>query len=331
MSEHKLKNCNVLFVSPAFFSYEKEIAEFMRKLGADVDFMPDRPFDSPFMTAVTRVMTGGISKLANRVYRSYLNDFGRSHYDVIFIISGQSVSHEILCQLRSDYPKAKMLLYMFDSFKNRKSQLANLSVFDECFTFDPVDSKEHGIKLRPLFFSSGFEASPNSNFDYHLSFVGTIHTDRYKVLSSIVSQMSEDFNVYTYYFLQSQWVFYLYKLINKNFKSATIDQMQFEQLSREKVQKIFRSSLTIVDVEHANQSGLTMRTIESIGASKKLITTNPSVASYDFYNDNNICIVDRESPKVPNSFFQTTYETIPKDVYNKYKMSSWLDELLYSL
>ena len=38
----KLSGKNILFIAPAFFGYEKKIAEKMTNLGAEVDYFDDR-------------------------------------------------------------------------------------------------------------------------------------------------------------------------------------------------------------------------------------------------------------------------------------------------
>ena len=52
--------------------------------------------------------------------------------------------------------------------------------------------------------------------------------------------------------------------------------------------EIFSDSRCILDAPQAGQVGLTIRTIECLGAKRKLVTTNSDIKNYDFYNENNI-------------------------------------------
>ena len=70
-----------------------------------------------------------------------------------------------------------------------------------------------------------------------------------------------------------------------------------------------------------------MRTIESIGCQKKLLTTNKSIKEYDFYNENNICVIDRNNIELKKAFFLTPYEPIDKAIYEKYALKSWLNKI----
>ena len=88
-------------------------------------------------------------------------------------------------------------------------------------------------------------------------------------------------------------------------------------------------SICFLDFPKDGQTGLTMRTIESMGVHTKLITTNKEILNYDFYNPNNIYILDLDDMRLPdNSFFNTKYEEINENIFNKYNIETWMDELL---
>ena len=91
---------------------------------------------------------------------------------------------------------------------------------------------------------------------------------------------------------------------------------------------IYADSKCIVDVENPGQHGLTMRSIETLGLRRKFITTNADIINYDFYNPNNILVIDRKNPIVNMSFFDKAYEELPKEIYEKYSLRSWIINVL---
>jgi len=95
-------------------------------------------------------------------------------------------------------------------------------------------------------------------------------------------------------------------------------------MNKEEILNIISKSKTVLDIQHPDQSGLTMRTIEMLGAKRKLITTNSNIRNYDFYRKKNIYIIDRDNPKLDKSFFQSNYKNLSKDVYQKYSLENWL-------
>lgn len=59
-----------------------------------------------------------------------------------------------------------------------------------------------------------------------------------------------------------------------------------------------RKSGILLDISQRGQRAITMRVLESVVFSKKLITTNAEVKNFSFYNENNILVIDSE--KLPS-------------------------------
>lgn len=321
-------NKRILLIMPPFFGYQLEIESALKLRGFEVDWIPDRPFNSALMKAITAYQPNLLLPLIDRYYQGLLLKFGRVKYDEVLIINGQTVSFNMLNILRSSFPNAKFTLYMWDSIENRPGVVKNLSLFDKLLSFDPESAKLFGMKLRPLFFSKGFEVPYPAEMEYDLSFIGTVHSDRYSVISKIQDKFPADNTSYWYLYLQAYWVYWAYLCLKPEFRSSSIGQFKFRPLPKSTLQSIFFKSRTILDIEHPLQSGLTMRTFEAVGARKKLITTNRRIAEYDFYNDQNICIIDRVNPSIEKDFYRSPFKPLDLDIYHRYSIDGWLDEVL---
>ena len=70
----------------------------------------------------------------------------------------------------------------------------------------------------------------------------------------------------------------------------------------------------MLDIEHPRQQGTTTRPVEMLPMQKKIITTNVYVKNFDFYNENNFCLIDRENPVVDEKFFETDYLPASEEV-----------------
>jgi len=326
--KYSLDNKKILYVAPRFFGYETEIKDELVRRGADVDFLLDRPFDSPFLKAVTRLRREWVIGAADRYYQARLNELKSTDYDYILVVSGQTLSCKTLALWKKKFSRAEFLLYMWDSFANRQWAVENLKYFDHKFSFDRIDSEKYGLHFRPLFFSPGFEVEQAKLPELDVSFIGTAHSDRYSVVSKVDKALGSGLRKYWYLYLQAKWVFWVYLLFNRTFRGAKLSAFRFQSLTKSTVQEIFTSSKTILDIEHPKQTGLTMRTLETLGARKKLITTNQNVKDYDFYLEQNICVIDRKSPSIPESFLQTSYFDVDPAVYQRYRLEGWLDEIL---
>lgn len=324
----RLDGQRVLLVAPRFFGYEREIRSEIERRGAVVDWLPDRPFDTPLMTALTRHKPQWVLPSADRLYQRLLLQLGATRYDTILVVNGQTLSHKMLSTLRNSFPAAKFVLYMWDSIENRRGVVGNLPLFDATYSFDPQNAREYGMRQRPLFFSKGFERPPCADFDYHLSFVGTAHTDRYAVVSSLKRNLPPELRAYWYLYLQAPWVYHAYRVSNPGMRQARRDEFQYTPLDKSVLQSVFSRSLAIVDIEHPQQRGLTMRTFETMGAHKKLVTTNAQVRDYEFFNKDNICVVDRAFPQIPNAFLDSPFMPLLPEVYRRYSIEGWVDEVL---
>lgn len=324
----QLEGKRVLLVAPRFFGYEAEIRAEIEARGARVDWLPDRPFDSPAMSAATRLLPRLVHPFADRLYQRLLAGWGASYYDYILVINGQTLSHQCLAMLRASFPGANCVLYMWDSMENRRTVVDNLPLFDTTLSFDPQSARQYGMHLRPLFFARGFERPPGEDFDFHLSFVGTVHSDRYAVLSRLRKSLPVGLCAYWYFYLQAPWVFHAYRFVDPEMRQARRDEFCFLPLAKTELQSVFGRSRAIVDVEHPRQRGLTMRTFETMGAHKKLITTNAQVRDYEFFNPDNVCVVDRAAPRVTADFLVAPFVPLAPQLYRRYSIAGWLDEVL---
>ena len=179
----------------------------------------------------------------------------------------------------------------------------------------------------PLFYSNKIDSFVEEKT---FSFVGFGHSKRHYFIHKII-----DFarlNNYTYDFklyLPSILYYIRGKYFTKAFQNAKYHDFIYKSLSEKDVMDIMKKSKIVVDYEVGTQSGLTMRTIETLGCHKKLITTNKNILKYDFYNSQNILVVDRENPVIPVEFVETPYKELDNDIYNRYYISEWLKYMFF--
>lgn len=327
-TDTSLLNKNVLLIAPAFFGYELEIQAELERRGAIVSRLLDRPFERASMKAMARFGRRWIMPAADRYYERELTRLGDLNYSLAIVISGQTVSERTISRIASENPGVRMILYMWDSLKNRPAAAQNFPLFDRVLTFDRDDAHLFGIPFRPLFYGAGFEVAETTLDRLDFSFIGTAHTDRYRVVSKIARQAPPTAKSRIFYFLHAPWVFFAQKIINPAFREAKFSEFSFTSLPKSEVWETFRRSNVIIDVEHPRQRGLTMRTIETFGAGKKLITTNADVRQYDLFNPANILVIDRAVPKVPAEFLFTPPAPVDATLRYKYSIRGWMDDIL---
>jgi hypothetical protein len=324
-----LKDKSILFFSPQFFSYETEIKKKLEELGAIVLWFDDRPSNNFISKALIRINKNFIRNKIATYYKAILGQLksNKKQFDYVFFLNPEAISVNSLKEFKSEFYNAKFVLYMWDSFKNRKNTIDLLPFFDNKFTFDPQDAKKFNLQLRPLFYIDSYNARQIEELKYDLLFIGTAHTDRYRFVSQIVTQLPKQLKVKLYFFLSSKPLFWAKKIFDKEFKKVRYKSISFIPLTHKSNSELIHVSKIILDINHPKQVGLTMRTFEALGAQKKLITTNPDVANYDFYDKNNVLIIDRSNPVIGDEFLIGPVTLYNDKILLKYSIEGWISEL----
>lgn len=328
-----LKNKRILFFCPKFFRYEIAIKEELEKQGAIVDYFDERFGNTFLIKSIIRLKIKVlVNYFSNKYYLKILKTIENKNYDFVFFISPETITNLGIQKMKKKFKTAKFILYMWDSFKNRKESKRLLDNFDEIYSFDREDCKIYNLNFLPLFYMDNYK----NNFDkkkliYDISFIGTGHEDRFSIIDKLIDN-TEDLNLnnYIYLYLQSKKIYFFRKIFDRRLKKSNIENFKFKSLSHGQIADISKKSKSILDIQRDIQTGLTMRTIEiALGMKKKLITTNSDIKNYDFYNKNNILIIDRKNPKVDKEFLRSEYQELEQKIYEKYSLKVWVNHIFY--
>lgn len=323
-----LKQKNILFFSVQTFNLEVEIKNKLEELGACVTYFDERPANNNFIKGILRIKRNLVQIRINKYYEKILIDISSIKFDYLFVNRGEIIPEFFLERFRVNQPNCKFIFYTWDSFSNNPNPIKILKYFDRKFTFDSSDALKYKIQFRPLFFIDGYKKINDLNistYKYDLLFLGTAHSDRYKISSAIVDFCKQnELTSFCYYYMHGRLV-YLYKYIfDQTFKKFDYKKLSFKSLTSLQILDLYLNSNVILDINHPGQKGLTMRTFEAIGAGKKLITTNSEVKKYCFYKAQNIFVIDRDRIELSKSFFESKYEPISYDVYNRMSIEGWI-------
>lgn len=302
----------------------------MEREGAIVDAFNERPTNNIFARILIRLNRNLIGKFITEYYENIIEKTKGNKYDYIFFIKGESISPSITEKLRKAHPETKIVMYYWDSIANNHNVKGMLGCFDKVFSFDKNDCKEMNLEFLPLFYIPQYAdiAEKKVEQKYDMMFAGTTHSERYEFVNGIASQIREaGGKCFTWFYFPSKINFYKLKIDNPKFRSAKIENFEFTPMSRERLLGYYAESRIQIDMQHPKQTGLTMRSIEALGSKKKLITTNPHVKEYDFYQPENILIVDRYNPVITKEFLNAPWKDISEEIYKKYSISSWLNTI----
>ncbi|WP_353622105.1 capsular biosynthesis protein CpsH [Halocella sp. SP3-1] len=328
----KLEGKRILFIAPAFFGYEQKIADKMTELGAKVDYFDERSVTSSYERALLKINPQIFHKKTLKYYKQIIEKVSESNYDFVFVIKCEMLPIQVITKMKDMFRDATFCLYLYDSLENIKGITNKLDYFDRVLSFDTEDSSNDSrIIFRPLFFTDDYkkELIQKEEYEFDVSFIGTIHSDRYRVIKEIKNLADKNqYNYYFYCYLQSKFMYYFYKLTKREFSGVKKEDFEFIKIQSTQIAEIIDKTRVVLDIQHPRQTGLTMRTIEMIGMNKKLITTNQSIKEYDFYKPENIAVIDRNAVKIPDGFLELQYKKIDEHIYMKYSLENWINVVL---
>lgn len=305
------------------------------KLGFEVDYVCDAPSNSNVSKAFGRINKKFIYKSTKNYFNKTVVPLIKNNdYDVVLLVAGMTFSFtkSMVKEIKSNQKKAYFVMYQWDSEKNLPYVMDIHQYFDDLYTFDRYDSlKNECYKFLPLFYNSVYEQvgkNYSDNFVYDCMYIGTAHPQKFYDINRMGAVLKEKMpNQFIYHYMPSKLKFCYQKATSKLFRKAKLSDCKFDKISSSDMMIYFAKSKCILDAPQAGQTGLTIRSIECLGAKKKLITTNEDIKNYDFYNEKNILIFSGNID-FNSSFFIEKYEDIPGEIYEKYSLHNWLISLI---
>lgn len=224
--------------------------------------------------------------------------------------------------LRNFTKNSKEIFWLWN--KMEASKIEYLKTFSKnIWTFDKVDSEINNIKYSSQFYWRSNLKTSNSKID--ILFLGQnkgrdlqiIELDRKLKLNNKFIIVLKKYKSEVFKILSKNKKYYTYKITPYN-----------------KVVELIKQSNCLLELTQKNQEGLTIRALEALFFNKKLITNNIEIKKYNFYNKNNIFIIDdffnineKEIEEI-KKFLKEEYIEISKAIKSQYSIESWLTTLL---
>lgn len=259
----------IAVIGPSFFGYAKAIVSNLNaRENYHADYFDERPSNSILVKLLIRLR---LKYLLGSYYKGYiertLSVINQGSYDVLLSLDAEGLNNVWLENVKVK----KKVFYMWDSVKNKPIFSSLFPSFDLVATFDPLDAENLQIPLVHLFAEDEFSYILHStNKSRLLSFIGTIHSIRRKILNNVPIKYSVDGHFYYY-----SKLLYRMKCIGEgSLRNKDRFSVSSNILSKEQVGVILRESISCLDITHPDQSGLTSRTFEALRANCYLFSNN---------------------------------------------------------
>jgi hypothetical protein len=322
----------ILYIGTPIFNYHEKIIEEFEAQGFLVDFYNDRPSESSLVKGAIKIKKGLMNTLIKKYFNKILSETKNKNYDLVFIVNCKVFTPAMIRQLRDNQSSARFILYMWDSLTLYPNSKNLISIFDKAYSFDLEDcEKVKGLTFLPLFFCKHFEnigIVSDAEKTYDIVSICTAHPNRYNTMHKLFPELeAKGIRIFSYMFLNR--LQYLYnKAFVPEFKGASKSEFKFKPLTERENLAVLQKSKAVFDMQHNKQSGLTMRTIETLGARRKLITTNTNIIKYDFYNENNIFVMGEHKSSDLEKFINSDYQPMNDELYKKYSLKSWIETII---
>lgn len=232
--------------------------------------------------------------------------------DIILTIKGDWIDPDSITEFKKHTNKS--IAFFNDNIRRCPKISRIISRFDKVYSFEKEDSKKYNLNFITNWINSEYKNIIVPEKPKYTVFNISSIDNRIDTIVKIAKELE-----------LKKMSFKIIVVDKKMGGNNTLIDLIPQRLLISEVKKYIDQSKLLLDIHHKKQMGLTFRVFESIEHNKKLITTNPDIVNYDFYNPNNILVIDANKPEIPISFIETNYEEIPAPIYKKYTIDNWVD------
>ena len=324
----------ILFLSISRNGYTEEIIKEMEKKGYKVDYYTkstkinkkelskkERIFRTLYRDYNFSFLKNTINSIERTIYKKYIKELDKD-YDFIFDLG--AVSNPIFIEELKNINQTKKILFIWDDLKYHQETLDLLDKFDEVFTYNPQDAKEYNLKYRPSFYIDKFLLKDEIK-DLDLYYVGSLRDYERTLMVKKINETLKDYIIDTriccknyFKYISRIGSYSNYKNFYRN-NLATLDEL-LEKYKRSKV---------LLDISYKGQNGVGLRPIEAIATKSKVISTNEDIKKYDFYDENNIFVLNKDLSNLNGikEFMKKPYKEYSEEIKYKYSLDGFLEDV----
>ena len=321
----------IIFGAPVYFDLHKMMIKNLENAGFDV-FSIAMDEDFKYENLILRAKNLLKKKILRDknykrrvLYYNYkqkqlepiLSKFNKDTFDYALIIRPDIYPFEILKHLNNI--SITTIAYQWDGVDRFTGVIDRIPLFDKFFVFDKRDFIKYKHRFDNLYITNNFycnyepEATEKKSDVYYL---GAIQNNRINELRHIISFI--DVNKYILNI----------SILSKRNESDSVIKFITAPLSYDQNLENVKNTKVLIDLKVSEHDGLSFRFFECLKYEIKIITTNKTVRNYDFYNPNNIFIIDIDDNKDLSNFIESDYETVNNKTYNSYSFKNWISKLI---
>jgi hypothetical protein len=245
----------------------------------------------------------------------------KSDYDYVLIIRADLIPLSYLKKIKDKFTGSIFIQYLWDDLHLFPKIFETFPYFDRILSYDIIESQKYGLAFRPFFFTR-YRNPKNSSAlnESKIFFIGAYNSDRLKIIEK-VKFLNPQIKFHIHFYI-NPLAFILAKLPLKYLPYFKFRKMKYSHMLKQ-----IEKSVAVLDIQNIGQCGLTTRIFEALGAGSKVITINENIFGYDFYNKENILVIDRNYPKIEKSWLDIPFNKYEGSILNRYYIEEWVKEV----
>ncbi|KAA5535826.1 hypothetical protein [Paenimyroides baculatum] len=316
---------NITIVAFDLWGFNKKIVDHLIKQGHEVTFLDlnaiNYIYKSKWQRAgnfLNKVFFGkNIKKdYRNKTLIKRISELPKQDY--VLIVNPNQFRNDIRLLLRNK--TTNFIAYNYDSLARIPLPENHNELFDKIFSFDIEDVQKNSY-LTLLTNFIYLDKLPYLQIQNKAFMILSKSYER-EVLLSRIANIFDKKGIYNYEFIVANPAT---KKVNKRIHLTE------KHIKLDIVIDKMKNAEILIDLVRPNQTGLSFRIFEAMALQKKIITNNQTIKKYDFYNSNNILVINNQVDDIADEFLTKPYEEIPEKIYYKYTLENFINTLFPNL
>lgn len=309
----------ICIISFDFFNFDQNITLELKRRNIQVDHIDISQYRYKYTSAFDRI-SNFFNKLIFKksikkieMEKHVLSHFKNQElYDIILVIRPDCFTKQTHLEIKKH--TNNYISYLYDSCTRFPIDYLLDGVFDQIYSFDLDDCQKFGFTFITNYIYIDKKAIKENETNQNVFIIISVD-ERLPFLNNLANHLSQQNIDFKFLVIGKRKP----KDINPNIIYSK------KHIFLEDLQNDLENSKVFLDLIRHGHNGLSFRIFEALAMQKKIITTNDSIKEYDFYNPNNILVLnENEDININPDFFTTPYEPLSDEMYHKYTIQNWV-------
>lgn len=317
----------ICVISFDFWGYDQHIVDVLRRKGVHayhikIGAVTHANFTEKAVNAFSKVFLKKNLKKEKR--QQYVLDSlaEMGHQDQILVLNPDTFDLSTLEKIKAYTDR--MITYLYDNLERFPVE-DKLHLFDKVFSFDDKDIKKHGFERLTNYNYLEYIPQEKQHPVMDLYYITSFDKGRNKILLPLAKILQEKDIAYGFVIVGKKAWKEQIKTGKNSLKNFTV--LRRKPIPTATVAEMYKNTIALLDLMRSGQTGLSFRVFEAMAMEKKIVTDNREIKNYDFYNPNNILVLDKDLSNISKDFFLQPYEKVPDNIYHKYTLDNWTDKV----